>query len=105
MKRIALIFSLIALLLTLSQNASATRQVRDIIIINNVEHKLNKTLESSMVHTDFKGLLDEYKDKKGRVFASWISGTFICGTGECLYAASNGFDSVYQQETELVVEN
>lgn len=44
-------------------------------------------------------------DKKGRVFASWISGTFICGAGECLYLAPNGFDSAYEQETELVVEN
>ena len=44
-------------------------------------------------------------DKKGRVFASWISGAFICGTGECIYVASNGFDSAYVQEIELVVEN
>ena len=63
------------------------------------------SIETSKVHTDFNGLLDKYMDKKGRVFASWISGTFICGTGECLYVASNGFDSAYEQETELVVEN
>ena len=44
-------------------------------------------------------------DNKGRVFASWISGTFICGAGECLYVAQNGFDSAYEQETELIVEN
>ena len=44
-------------------------------------------------------------DKTGRVFASWISGTFICGSGECIYVAQNGFDSAYEQETELVVEN
>ena len=63
------------------------------------------SIETSKVHTDFNGLLDKYMDKKGRVFASWISGTFICGTGECLYVASNGFDSAYVQETELVVES
>ena len=63
------------------------------------------SIETSKVYTDFNGLLDKYMDKKGRVFASWISGTFICGTGECLYVASNGFDSAYVQETELVVEN
>ena len=62
-------------------------------------------IETSKVHTDFNGLLDKYMDKKGRVFASWISGTFICGAGECLYIAPNGFDSAYEQETELVVEN
>ena len=62
-------------------------------------------IETSKVHTDFNGLLDKYMDKKGRVFASWISGTFICGARECLYLAPNGFDSAYEQETELVVEN
>ena len=63
------------------------------------------SIETSKVHRDFHGLLDKYMDRKGRVFASWISGTFICGAGECLYAAQNGFDSVYEQETELVIEN
>lgn len=63
------------------------------------------SIETSKVHTDFNGLLDKYMDKKGRVFASWISGTFICGTGECIYVASNGFDNAYVQEIELVVEN
>ena len=62
-------------------------------------------IETSKVHTDFNGLLDKYMDKKGRVFASGISGTFICGARECLYLAPNGFDSAYEQETELVVEN
>lgn len=63
------------------------------------------SIETSKVHTDFKGLLDKYKDKNGRIFATWISGTFICGSGECLYVAQNGFDSAYEQETELVIEN
>lgn len=63
------------------------------------------SIETSKVHTDFNGLLDKYMDRKGRVFASWISGTFICGSGECLYVSQNGFDSAYAQETELVVEN
>ena len=126
-------------------------QVRDIVIIDKVEHKANKPLilqidsvsyislkekldfnsstlswnfrghvatfevkgnklylnsiETSKKHTDFKGSLDKYMDKKGKVFASWISGKVICGAGECLYVAPNGFDSVYEQETELVVEN
>lgn len=64
-----------------------------------------KSIETSKVYTDFNGLLDKYMDKTGRVFASWISGTFICGSGECIYVAQNGFDSAYEQETELVVEN
>lgn len=63
------------------------------------------SIETDEVHTDFNGLLDKYMDKKGRVFASWISGTLICGVGECIYRADNGFDSVYARETELVVEN
>ena len=76
----------------------ATFEVRDSKLFLNC-------IETDKVHTDFNGLLDKYMDKKGRVFASWISGTFICGTGECLYVASNGFDSAYEQETELVVDN
>ena len=63
------------------------------------------SIESSSVHNDFNSLLDKYMDKNGRVFASWVSGTFICGTGECLYVAQNGFDSVYEQETELLINN
>ena len=56
-------------------------------------------------HTDFNGLLDQYKDRKGRILASWVSGTFICVTGECIYLTDSGFDSVHKQETELIVEN
>ena len=42
MRRISYILSILALLLAFSHNASATRQARDIIIINKVEHRLNK---------------------------------------------------------------
>ena len=128
MRRISYILSTIALLLAFSHNVSATRQARDIIIIDKVEHRLNKvplyqldsvtydalgkklgfdkflstanwrghistfevkgkklylkSIYTGKEHTDFDGLLDLYKDRKGRVFASWVSGTFICGTGE-----------------------
>ena len=44
MKRLTYILSILALLLAFSYNANATRQVRDIIIINKVEHGLNKVL-------------------------------------------------------------
>ena len=152
-KRIANILYILTAFITFSHSVSAgpTIQTQDIIIINNVKHKVNHPLmfqidsvsylsmkekldfnsstfswnfrghvatfevkdnklflnniETSKVHTDFKGLLDKYMDRKGRICASWISGTFTCGTGECLYVASNGFDSAYEQETELVVEN
>ena len=151
MKRLNYILSIIALLLTFSENVSATRQVRDIIIIDKVEHRLNKaplyqldsitydalgkklefarssysgnwrghvstfevmgdklvlnSIETSKVYTDFKGLLDKYLDVKGRVFASWVSGTFICGSGECINISPDGLDDIYEQETELVVES
>ena len=150
MKRLTNILTLVALLLTLSQNVSATRQARDIIIIDKVEHRLNKALlyqldsitydalgkklefarssysgnwrghvstfevkdnriflnsiETSKVHTDFKGLLDKYMDRKGRVFASWVFGTFICGTGSIIMFSPDGLDDFYERETELVVE-
>ena len=145
MKRLINILSTLALLLAFSHIANATRQARDIIIIDKVEHRLNKVLlyqldsvtydalgkklefdkfwstanwrghistfevkgkklylksiYTGKEHTDFDGLLDLYKDRKGRVFASWVSGTFICCTGECIYVAENGFDSVCTQET------
>ena len=153
MKQIVNILLILFSLLTLSHKAVAgsTVQVRDIVVIDNVEYRANhplmfqidstsylslkekldfnssifswnfrghvatfeirgnklflNSIETSKVHTDFNGLLDKYMDRKGRVFASWISGTIICGTGERLYVASNGFDSAYEQETELVVEN
>lgn len=50
-------------------------------------------------------MLDQYKDRKGRVFASWVSDTLLCGTGECIYVTDSGFGSVHEQETELIVEN
>ena len=150
MRRISYILSILALLLAFSYNASATRQARDIIIINKVEHRLNKVLlyqldsviydalgkklefdksshsanwrghistfevkdnklflnsiETSKVHTGFNGLLDKYMDRKGRVFASWISDTLICRTGDLLQIEPDGLFPVYEQETALVVE-
>ena len=150
MRRISYILSILTLLLAFSHNASATNQARDIIIINKVEHRLNKVLlyqldsviydalgkklefdksshsanwrgqistfevkgnklylnsiKTFKEHTDFNGLLDQYKDRKGRVFASWVSDTLICRTGECLHVEPDGLFPVYEQETELVVE-
>ena len=150
MKRLTHILSILTLLLAFSHNVNATRQARDIIIIDKVEHRLNKVLlyqldsvtydalgkklefdkflssvcwrghistfevrgkklylnsiRTYKEHTDFNGLLDQYKDRKGRIFASWVSGTFICVTGECIHVTDSGFDSVHKQETELIVE-
>ena len=151
MKRISCILSILALLLAFSHNVSATRQARDIIIIDKVEHRLNKVLLYQLdsvtydalgkrlefdksshsanwrghvstfevrdnklylnsiatfkEHTDFCGLLDQYKDRRGRVFASWVSGTFICGTGGIILFSPDGVDDFYERETELVVED
>ena len=151
MTRFSYILSILALLLAFSHNVNATRQARDIIIIDKVEHRLNKVLlyqldsvtydalfnklefdkflssvcwrghistfevrgkklylnsiRTYKEHTDFNGLLDQYKDRRGRIFASWVSGTFICVTGECIHVTDSGFDSVHKQETELIVEN
>ena len=151
MKRISHILSILALLLAFSHNVSATRQAQDIIIIDNVEHRLNKVLLYQLdsvtydalgkrlefdksshsanwrghvstfevrdnklylnsiatfkEHTDFYGLLDQYKDRRGRVFASWVSGTFICGTGGIIMFSPDGLDDFYERETELVVED
>lgn len=151
MKRISHILSILALLLAFSHNVSATRQAQDIIIIDKVEHRLNKVLLYQLdsvtynalgkrlefdksshsanwrghvstfevrdnklylnsiatfkEHTDFYGLLDQYKDRRGRVFASWVSGTFICGTGGIILFSPDGVNDFYERETELVVED
>ena len=151
MKRLTHILSILTMLLAFSHNLNATRQTRDIIIVDKVEHRLNKVLlyqldsvtydalgeklefdkflssvcwrghistfevrgkklylnsiRTYKEHTDFNGLLDQYKDRKGRIFASWVSGTFICVTGECIHVTDSGFDSVHKQETELIVES
>ena len=150
-KRLTYILLIPALLFAFSHNLSATRQARDIIIIDKVEHRLNQvplyqldsvtydalykklefdkffssacwrghistfevrgkklylnSIRTYKEHTDFNGLLDQYKDRKGRIFASWVSGTFICVTGECIHVTDSGFDSVHKQETELIVES
>ena len=152
MRRLFYILSFLALLLASSYNmiVSATPQSKDIIIIDKVEHILNKNLmyqldsvtytalqkeldfetssysgnwrghvatfavrgnilflnsiKTSKVNTDFNGLLDKYLDRKGRVIASWVSDTLMCGTGECLHVEPDGLLPVYEQETELVVE-
>ena len=44
MKRLNYILSALTLLLAFSHNVNATRQARDIIIIDKVEHRLNKVL-------------------------------------------------------------
>lgn len=152
MKRIiSCILSILALLVAFSHNVSATRQAQDIIMIDKVEHRLNKVLLYQLdsvtydvlgkrlefdksshsanwrghvstfevrdnklylnsiatfkEHTDFYGLLDQYKDRRGRVFASWVSGTFICGTGGVILFSPDGVDDFYERETELVVED
>ena len=77
--------------------------------ISTFEVKGNKLYLNSIntfkEHTDLNCLLDQYKDRKGRVFASWVSDTLLCGTGECIYVTDSGFGSVHEQETELIVEN
>ena len=72
------------------------------------------SVQTSSAHTDFNGHLnkkdingplDNYKDRTGRILASWVSGTLICGTGECLHIEPDGLFCVYEKETELIVEN
>ena len=44
MKHLIYILMLLILQITLSHDVSATNQARDIIIINKIEHRLNKVL-------------------------------------------------------------
>ena len=54
-----------------------------------------KSVQTSCAHTDFNG----------RILASWVSGTLICGTGEYLHIEPDGLFCVYEKETEIIVEN
>ena len=72
------------------------------------------SIQTSSAYTDFNshlnknninGPLDNYKDRKGRILASWVSGTLICGTGKCIHIEPDGLFCVYEKETRLIVEN
>ena len=71
MKRIANILSILALLLAFSHNVSATRQARDIIIIDKVEHRLNKVLLYQLDSVTYDALEKKLDFSKSSFSGCW----------------------------------
>ena len=72
MKRIiSYILSILALLLAFSHNVSATRQARDIIIIDKVEHRLNKVPLYQLDSVTYDALGKKLEFDKSSYSANW----------------------------------
>ena len=71
MKRIANILSILVLLLAFSHNMSATRQVRDIIIIDKVEHRLNKVLLHQLDSVTYDALQKDLNFEASSYSGNW----------------------------------
>ena len=64
-----------------------------------------ETLKTGSDKADFRDVLKDFKDSRGNIFASWFSGTVICGTGSLLYASGNGWDDLNETEVELIIKS
>ncbi|MBQ6197732.1 MAG: hypothetical protein IJK44_00670 [Bacteroidales bacterium] len=64
-----------------------------------------EALRGSSDKADFRDALKDFKDSRGNIFASWFSGTVICGTGSLLCASGNGWDDLNETEVELVIQS
>mgnify|MGYP003553011603 CR=1 FL=1 len=71
MKRIANILSILALLVAFSHNVNATRQVQDIIIIDKVEHRLNKVLLYQLDSVTYDALGKKLEFDKSSYSGNW----------------------------------
>ena len=64
-----------------------------------------ETLRGSSDKADFRDALQDFKDSRGNIFASWFSGTVICGKGPLLFASENGWDDLNETEVELTIKS
>ena len=62
-------------------------------------------LETGSDKADFLDVLKDFKDSRGGIFASWFSGTLICGTGPILCESGNGWDDLNEAEVELIIKS
>ena len=72
--------------------------------VNGNELYLDK-LKTGSSKADFRDVLKDFKDSNGGIFASWYSGTLICGTGPILCASGNGWDDLNETEVELIIKS
>ena len=72
--------------------------------INDDKLYLDK-LETDSDKADFRDVLKDFDDGSGNIFASWFTGTIICGTGPVLCISGNGWDDLNETEIELTIES
>ena len=63
------------------------------------------TLKTGSDKADFRDALKDFKDSRGNIFASWFSGTVICGTGPVLCMSGIGWDDLNETEVELIIKS
>lgn len=64
-----------------------------------------ESLRGSSDKADFRDALKDFKDSDGNIFASWFSGTVICGTGPVLCKSGIGWDDLNETEVELIIKS
>ena len=73
--------------------------INDSIFLNNIYHCFNKNIEVALTDI-FPNVCVNQK-----LFASWITGNLYLPQGECIQYIHLGYQSIYEQETVLEVEN
>lgn len=66
---------------------------------------LEKIWSISKGDVSFREAMRSYTDNKGHVYASWFSGTIICGTGPVLWYSRDGWSDLYETEVKLTIES
>ena len=66
---------------------------------------LEKIWSISEGDVSFREAMRSYTDNKGHVYASWFSGTIICGTGPVLWYSRDGWSDLYETEVKLTIES
>lgn len=66
---------------------------------------LEKIWSISKGDVDFREAMRSYTDDKGHVYASWFSGTIICGMGSVLWYSRDGWSDLYETEVKLTIES
>ena len=66
---------------------------------------LEKIWSISKGDVDFREAMRPYTDDKGHVYASWFSGTIICGAGSVFWYSRDGWSDLYETEVKLTIES
>lgn len=56
------------------------------------------------ITVDLNGIFDKYRNKEGKVIATWFSGKLKVASGELIHYVHTGFEQEYEHETNYQVE-